>query len=568
MPRPHLEAAEAEPQRIRQTELVPQRLQTAQHLFHQRLGLVASGLVEDHDELVAAEPEAEIRAAERPPHLLRDETQGPVALLVPVGVVDGLELVDVEQPHDQRAVAFSEPLQRPDEGHLPGPPVEQAGQVVAVGLLVQTDGIRNVHGLLEMHEGAVGPAHQAVVVFKNPSGQRVPLFPAVHAVQVHVRRQVPDGAEGTAFRHAGLQHLPTDAPLGMLQLERVLHGLIHVQDDVGVGIGDVQEHADLIHRGIEHADVEILEFAISLSGEEHPEHGVGNPRQPLFRRSPASRPRTLVEKQQAERRAVVTDRQFEGAVRTSRREQTGDLPFRQRGLLRKNPFEGRTRGTLRPFAPAGGFGHSAPTVQTDDAQRVDRQRLVERVREKRHQFAKRLAMPEKAFRAFDKGKCGGVNVFHTFPLDPYAPRSCGGGAFPGKTFLTSCSFIHLRISRPKVQRDAPVRPPENGSRRRAVARKTRTVRPPPVRRDGHHPGASGTRTMRPPPMRHRLGPPRAAASKSPPRGRMAWRPRRPQNGAREASLRRRPHGIAPATDAKGPAQPMPRGAFPNRRKEY
>ena len=444
VPRRHLEAAEAERQRIRQIERSPTFLQTAQRLFHQRLGFVASELMEHHDELVAAEPETEIRAAEPPPHLLRDELQGAIPFLMPVGVVDGLEPVDVEQPHYQRAVPVAETFQRPGERRLPGPAVEQAGQLVAVGLFVQADGVRDVHGLLEMDDGAVRPAHQAVVVFKNPSCQRISLFPAVHAVQVHVRRQVPDRTERAAFRHAGLQHLPTNAPLGMLQLECVLHGLVHIQDDVGAGIGDVQEHADLIHRGVEHADMKILEFAVDLPGEKHPEHGVGDPCQPLFRRSPASGSRTLVEKQQAERRLLVADRQHEGRARAPRRKQIDDLPFRQRLLFREGQLEGRTQRIFRPFAPAGGFGHPAPTVQPDDAQRVDRHHLVKRVRKERHQLAKRLPVPKKALRTFDEGEGGGMHVFHTSPSDPYAPRSFCGGAFSGKGFFLS-SLVPLFI---------------------------------------------------------------------------------------------------------------------------
>ena len=68
--------------------------------------LVHAGVVEDQGELVAAEAEGAVRAAQRRAQHLADRLERLVAGEVPVGVVEGLEAVDVED-HEREALAVA-----------------------------------------------------------------------------------------------------------------------------------------------------------------------------------------------------------------------------------------------------------------------------------------------------------------------------------------------------------------------------------------------------------------------------------------------------------------------------
>ena len=238
---------------------------------------MAVGIVEQDDELVPAEPEAHVRRVQAPLHLLRDGAQCTVAFPMAVYIVDFLEPVQIEHPHDQGRFFPVEAYQRVGKRGLPRPAVQKPGQFVVVRLLVQAEGIRNIHRLLQVYEGTVRPTHQAVAVVIDPPRQRVPLLPPKDLILIRVGHEPVHRAERAAPVHPGLQHLPADLPLGMFQLENILHEFIHIQDGVRVGIGDVQTDFHLIHRRVEHADMKRLLFAMCFSREEKPEHGAHKP---------------------------------------------------------------------------------------------------------------------------------------------------------------------------------------------------------------------------------------------------------------------------------------------------
>ena len=97
----------------------------------------------------------------------------------------------------------------------------------------------------------------------------------------------------------------------MFQIETVLHELVHVQDGVRAGIGDIQADFHLIHRRIEDADVERLLLAMRLPRKENPDHGAHEPQEiPLLFRPPRF-PGIPAGKQHAERPAVASDGQHQ-----------------------------------------------------------------------------------------------------------------------------------------------------------------------------------------------------------------------------------------------------------------
>ena len=93
-------------------------------------------VVEDDRELVAAEPGRDVGVAKRGLDALAHLHQQPVADQVATAVIDRLELVEIEIEHDERRAVAFEPRDRLLEvlGELGA--VEQAGQGVVVGEIV------------------------------------------------------------------------------------------------------------------------------------------------------------------------------------------------------------------------------------------------------------------------------------------------------------------------------------------------------------------------------------------------------------------------------------------------
>ena len=84
----------------------------------------------EHHELLAAEPGQNILGADDLLHLRRDDTEDEVTRLVPVGIVDALEVVEIEQDQaEARRVTVrvgdlrDEPLSRVLSVVQPGQPV-------------------------------------------------------------------------------------------------------------------------------------------------------------------------------------------------------------------------------------------------------------------------------------------------------------------------------------------------------------------------------------------------------------------------------------------------------------
>ena len=86
-----------------------------------------------HDELVAAVPEGVVGLPQIRPEDSRDLAQGVVAGLVAEGVVDPLEVVEIEHHEGHVPAMATEPLELAVENLLERPIVEQPGERVVVG---------------------------------------------------------------------------------------------------------------------------------------------------------------------------------------------------------------------------------------------------------------------------------------------------------------------------------------------------------------------------------------------------------------------------------------------------
>ena len=138
-------------------------------------------------------------------HLAQDE----IALLVAVGVVDVLEVVEVEQHEAQRLAEALGALDLGGHGLLEAAAIEQAGQLVghrlALDRLVQADILDRHRRLLGevVEELALGRAEGAVAP-RHRDDARYPRVDVVAAA--HRMRECGDAVDGGLARLAGLEH--------------------------------------------------------------------------------------------------------------------------------------------------------------------------------------------------------------------------------------------------------------------------------------------------------------------------------------------------------------------------
>jgi hypothetical protein len=97
----------------------------------QAAGAVARRFRAQHDELLAADAGQQLLRAEQALEAVRQRPQHGVAADVAVGVVDPLEVIDVEQDQRQRTRVAAGALELAIELFLEAAPVEDVGQAVA-----------------------------------------------------------------------------------------------------------------------------------------------------------------------------------------------------------------------------------------------------------------------------------------------------------------------------------------------------------------------------------------------------------------------------------------------------
>ncbi len=100
-------------------------------------GLGQVGLGQEGRELVAAEPPGAVARAQAAAQRRRDGRERTVARLMPVGVVDGAEVVQVHQHQGQRATASPGAGDLLIEAGMEGAVVEQPGERVGAGQHLQ-----------------------------------------------------------------------------------------------------------------------------------------------------------------------------------------------------------------------------------------------------------------------------------------------------------------------------------------------------------------------------------------------------------------------------------------------
>ena len=88
-------------------------------------------------ELVASQPRDRVLGADAALDASRDEPQQRVAAGVPERVIDGLEVVDIEEQHRRRAAVAVAAGQRLPDAVLEQSPIGQSGQLVVVGATAQ-----------------------------------------------------------------------------------------------------------------------------------------------------------------------------------------------------------------------------------------------------------------------------------------------------------------------------------------------------------------------------------------------------------------------------------------------
>lgn len=81
-----------------------------------------------------------------------------VAFSMAAHVVDFPESIQIKRPRDQGRSFPVEAYQRVGKRDLPCPVVQKPGQFAVVRLLVQAEGIRDTHGLLQVYERTIRPA--------------------------------------------------------------------------------------------------------------------------------------------------------------------------------------------------------------------------------------------------------------------------------------------------------------------------------------------------------------------------------------------------------------------------
>ena len=167
---------------------------------------VAFDLREDPGELLPADPRDELAGARRRRQVAADVGQDPVADLMAVGVVDGLEVVEVEDDEGQEVPVAPGALDLAVEALREGAPVRQAGERVGLGQPRQLgarlgvgDGDRRELG--ERGQAALGGRPNA----------RGSLEPAVSAPQT---RPAADSGAAMPLRSPAASTCATDASSG------------------------------------------------------------------------------------------------------------------------------------------------------------------------------------------------------------------------------------------------------------------------------------------------------------------------------------------------------------------
>ena len=183
----HDEVAAGHGDRLREREL--------HALGHRgRLARIAD-VLQQHGELVAAQPGDGVARTERPAQPARDGLEELVAGLVPEGVVDRLEAVEVEEQHRAAptAAAPARAPQRPREAVEEERAVRQAGERVVQHVVAEAvDGAPVLDGVADrpvQHRRREPPPRQ--VVHRAASGRLVDLRGPALVVQHDDRRLGP-----------------------------------------------------------------------------------------------------------------------------------------------------------------------------------------------------------------------------------------------------------------------------------------------------------------------------------------------------------------------------------------
>ncbi len=247
--------------------------------FRRPQGLGAVGLRQQPHELFAAEPGHDLLGAGHRPEPRRDRRQDHIARQVTVGVVDPLEVVDIQDDGAQARPAA--PGQRNLFGEVPfqGPPVGQPAQGVGGGLELQVgpglrvadgdlDELRELgqplhHGFRDARAGLRGQGHYAPQASPDPDRRRRRGLETAGAHLLRGRsalRAVDDEGRLAGHSHpdgGGLVRGGEDVPAAQRRRERRRHGDdfcrrrpretddgggVHVEqlaDDCGDPLGDV-----------------------------------------------------------------------------------------------------------------------------------------------------------------------------------------------------------------------------------------------------------------------------------------------------------------------------------------
>lgn len=135
-------------------------------------------VVQQDRELVTAEPGAGVHRTQLTLDAGADRVQDAVAHLVPEGVVDGLEPVEVEEDHDERRLGAVPQSDRVLEPKEKVPPVRQPGQCVVEGVLSQL--VLEGPAFVDVRERADDPLDQPALW---PHPERAGQHPPVRAVR-------------------------------------------------------------------------------------------------------------------------------------------------------------------------------------------------------------------------------------------------------------------------------------------------------------------------------------------------------------------------------------------------
>ena len=165
-------------------------------------GLLQGGMLKNHGELLTAIAEYPAGAGQQGPHLLAvgqqqasQQDQGLIAHAVPMGVVEVLEMIDVEQ-HQAAGNPLLRPLDRRFLQELvKGAPVADAGEGIGVAHLPEVEHVP-LHGIHHGLEGGLDLAHQLQGVHA--------AFQGLHRVPPQLPHVLlAFGDEGTELLHQG-----------------------------------------------------------------------------------------------------------------------------------------------------------------------------------------------------------------------------------------------------------------------------------------------------------------------------------------------------------------------------